>query len=236
MMIKNNPILLNNLKMNGTFANSANKSKCAIYSQDSNEKPASLNFQGASNSEMLKLYTNPKFRKLLEFIADQQLVFGAAFALLLTCILRPASIILMPGKKNKDDQKYAAAHSIASGVIGFAISTLLFLPVGNALKKFKENPKKFITNKNSYLLNKDAESTAIKYIDRLPDIITAIPKGILTVALIPPILKYVFGLEKKKGSNKGEKPLTVDYSLLKSQNSESLKDLSAPQDMIGGTK
>lgn len=234
-MIQNNPILPNIIQTNKMIINSSNGKARRNNSNELLKSSTELNFQGSLEPKFSKLYTNPKFKKLLEFIADQQLVFGAAFALLLTCILRPASIVLLPGTKNKDDQKYAAAHSIASGVIGFGISTVLFLPVGNALKKFKENPKKFITNKNSYLLNKNAEATAIKYIDRLPDIVAAIPKGILTVALIPPILKYIFGMEKKKDNNKKETPITVDYSLLQFKNSGNLNAFKAIENK-GGTR
>lgn len=205
-MIQNNITLQNSILKNRMFMKSSNRSIDNNYSYEAMNNSHELNFKGLPCSKPSKIYTNPKFQKLLEFIDDQQLVFGAAFALLLTCILRPASIVLIPGNKNKDDQKYAAAHSIASGVIGFAISSILFYPVGNAIKKIKENPKKFIINKNSYLLNKKAEETAIKYIDRLPDIVTAIPKGILTIALIPPILKYVFGIEKKKCAVNKETP------------------------------
>ena len=172
----------------------------------------------------------------MDFANDQSLVFGAGFALLLTCILRPGAIVVIPSKKNKDDQKYAAAHSIASGVIGFGISTILFMPIGNAIKKFKEDPKKYINKSNSYLKTPEHKATAIQYIDRFPDIITAIPKGILTVALIPPILKYVFGIEKNKTASIKEKPETnVDYSLLyfKNKNEKRTNEL---QKSMGGVK
>lgn len=190
----------------------------------------------ASNPKNQKLFKNSKFQKLLDFANDQSLVFGAGFALLLTCILRPGAIVVIPSKKNKDDQKYAAAHSIASGVIGFGISTVLFMPIGNAIKKFKENPDKYINKSNSYLKTSKHKATAIQYMDRFPDIITAIPKGILTVALIPPILKYVFGLEKKKpASAKVESKANVDYSLLnfKNKNESKSKEL---QNSTGGVK
>lgn len=209
-------------------------------------EPGEVNFCGLSSEEMInkvssnpkvqKFFKNSKFQKVLNFANDQSLVFGAGFALLLTCILRPGAILIVPSKKNKDDQKYASAHSIASGLIGFGISTILFMPVGNAIKKFKENLEKYTTKNNSYLKTPQHKATAIQYIDRMPDIITAIPKGILTVALIPPILKYVFGLEKKKtDSTKAEPKKNVDYSLLnfKSRNDKNIKEL---KNSIGGVQ
>lgn len=159
-------------------------------------KPAEPSFCGFLNAE--KFYKSPVLKKALGFADEQQLVFGAAYALFLTCVMRPLSIMLFPSKKNQDDQKYASAHSIASGLIGFAISTVVFTPVSSGIKKFTKNPEKFIKDKGNYLLkDKKAMSSSKVYLDRLPDIITAVPKGILTIALIPPIMKYVFKMEKK---------------------------------------
>ena len=41
----------------------------------------------------------------------------------------------------------------------------------------------------------EAMRTLVK---NMPDWIIAVPRACLTIALIPPILKYVFGIEKKK--------------------------------------
>lgn len=231
---------------------SLNANKCAndcVNLKNANirlREPGEVSFCGLSAEAMInkvatnpknqKLFKNSKFQKMLDFANDQSLVFGAGFALLLTCILRPGAIVVIPSKKNKDDQKYAAAHSIASGVIGFGISTVLFMPIGNAIKKFKENPDKYINKSNSYLKTSKHKATAIQYMDRFPDIITAIPKGILTVALIPPILKYVFGLEKKKPASTTEKAeKNVDYSLLHFQN-KNVETTKESQNIMGGVK
>lgn len=182
------------------------------------KETAEINFCGLS-PRLENLYKSKSLHKTLKFANDHQLIFGASFALLITCILRPGAIMVAPSKKNKEDQKYASAHSIASGIIGFGISTLMFLPVENAIKRLKENPKEFITKNDSPLITikdgkevlKDAPRT---YIERLPDILGAVPKGILTIALIPPILKYCFGYEKKKSQDQKSLKPVVDYSLL----------------------
>lgn len=244
-MINTNLINLNTPKKNSQFKSSsseksaqakinnlANSSMTKNSSDIITKKPTEVSFSGAPGSKLSKFYTSDKVKKVLEFAADKQLIFDAAFALLLTCILRPASIMVLPSKKNQDDQKYAAAHSIASGVIGFAISNIVFTPISNAIKKIKENPRLFITDEKSYLFKDEDKylKTAKIYLDRLPDIVGAIPKGILTIALIPPILKYVFGMEKKKPSYKKEAPVAIDYSILKSTNSKTFQGLT------GGTK
>lgn len=181
------------------------------------KETAEINFCGLS-PRLEKFYKSKGLENVLKFANDHQLIFGASFALLITCILRPGAIMVAPSKKNKEDQKYASAHSIASGIIGFGISTLMFLPIENAIKRLKENPRELIKNGSPLLTTKDGKAilkdAPRTYIERLPDILGAVPKGILTIALIPPILKYCFGWEKKKPQDqKAQKPV-VDFSLL----------------------
>lgn len=195
-------------------------------------EPADVNFCGLSGSDSKflsgvkkhwkefvgacgdKFKKSENVKKILSFANEHQLIFGASFALLLTCVLRPASIMVAPSKKNKEDQIYASAHSIASGIIGFIISNLMFYPVENGLKKvtdgitnikkeIKEKPENeikypFGLTKDSYLLkNEKQAAVATTILGRVPDILGSVPKGILTIVLIPPILKYCFGWEKK---------------------------------------
>lgn len=218
----------------------ADVSFCGFFNTAKNIKSFVKNQQIALDRKMQKLYTNKNLHKVLDFARDQQLVFGATFALVLTCIMRPAAIIIMPSKKNKEDQKYASAHSIASGVIGFAISTVLFYPIGEAIKKFGKDHKAFVKTfdkdlkPNSYLRNDKNYAIAKTFMDRSPDLITAVPKGILTVALIPPILKYVFGLKKnKKETNENINQIMTDYSLL---NFKSKEHDNKFQSFMGGVK
>ena len=190
-------------------------------------KPANVSFSGFLNAE--KLSSSNMFKKFLIMAADSQAVFNAFFAIGLTCILRPASIMALPtDKKNKDDKKYAAAHSIASGVIGYLISLAIFKPISDAVLKVKENPAKYITklgtkfNKN----NKPIMDAASTYLNMLPEAIFAPPRAVVTIALIPIILKHVFGWEKKKKEEpKKEIPLTENHSALnfKSLNSNDKK-------------
>lgn len=225
-----------------SVSKNVNKSAFVNNSDQITRKPAEQSFCGLSASKLDVLYKDTRFHKVLDFANEQQLVFGATFALLLTCIMRPAAIIIVPSKKNKDDQKYASAHSIASGIIGFAISSMLFYPIGNAIKRVGKEHKDFIgafgksIKDNSYLRKEESYKTAKIFLDRAPDIITAIPKGILTVALIPPILKYVFDLKKKKTeSNDNVNRVVTDYSLLNFKSTDK-QNKNAFQNFMGGVK
>lgn len=58
----------------------------------------------------------------------------AGLAALVCTLLRPATIMVMPDKNGKANNKYAAAHSISSGIAGFALTAPLTYP-------FKESGK-----------------------------------------------------------------------------------------------
>ena len=202
------------------------------------------------------IYINKKVKAALEFADKNNVAFSAAFALLLTCILRPASIMALPGsKKNKDDKKYAAAHSVASGIIGYIISTAVSNPVSSALKKVLEKPQKYMDptdeeiekarkagkilkeSKAVYIeASQKASGAAKTWITRNADVLMAVPKGLITIALIPPILKYVFGWEKKnKSAAPARQPISQDFYALNFK-SAGLANKKAFQGFMGGTR
>lgn len=175
---------------------------------------------------------------LLKFVKDHNIAGSALMSLFLAGALRPVTILALPGKKDKEDKIYAAGHSMASGLIGFGISTAVTTPWDDGVKKIMDNYKnhydtvidnlknntakepeplkynfKLLKNKYEKLveLQKGAlkdpvlKRDCLKYIDTLAlqmknitDWVISVPRAMLTIALIPPILKYVFGMEKKK--------------------------------------
>lgn len=172
------------------------------------------------------IYKNESLQGFLNLATGSPAVFSALFAVGLTCFLRPAAIMALPAdKKNKDDKKYAAGHSIASGIIGYIMSLILFDPIAKGIQKVANDPDKF-AKKSSYLKDKPAAAAAGTYIKLLPEAILAAPRAIVTVALIPVILKYVFGWEKKK-------PEIKTTALPVAQNP---KDRVVFQNIAGGVK
>lgn len=153
-----------------------------------------------------RLYKKQWFHNFLQMADDSQAVFGALFALILTGVFRPATIMALPGnKKNADDKKYAAAHSIASGVIAYGISLIISQPLSKAMEKIEKNPDRFLKDeKLAYLRKSRAFNAARQHVNILHEAVLAPPRAAITIALIPIILKYLFGLEKKKSHKQGE--------------------------------
>lgn len=177
-----------------------------------------------------KIYTNKTINKFLIMANDSQAVFGALFALILTGIFRPAAIMATPGdKKNKDDKKYAAAQSVSSGIIGYVVSLLISSPLAKAMKKIEDEPEKYLKGPAlEYLTHTKALEASKKMVNLLHEAILAPPRAIITIALIPPILKYVFGWEKKKKAAAKIKDMP--------QPTEQKNEKSSQVSFTGGTK
>ena len=163
------------------------------------------------------------FGKFAKYSHEHNISTSALIALVLAGILRPATIMSLPGKKDKEDKIYASGHAMASGILGFIVSTAVTSPFDESIKKVFDPKKGFAKGKFKEMTDriakleaekaartiteeaknelknltkkKDALSTLVKM---LPDWVIGVPRAILTIALIPPILKYVFGVEKKK--------------------------------------
>ncbi|MBP3925172.1 hypothetical protein J6E39_08030 [bacterium] len=171
-----------------------------------------------------RLYTNKTFGNFLVRAQEHNISTSALVALGLAGVLRPATILALPGEKDKDDKTYAAGHSFASALVGFVASVILTSPLDTAITKLYEDKKEFLGSKRlKDIQEKINEKEALKkakqldkagqlaldalyaqkatiktLVKNIPGFVIAIPRAMLTIALIPPILKYVFGVEKKK--------------------------------------
>ena len=174
------------------------------------------------------ILTKNWFNKFLKYSYEHNVSTSALVALGLAGVMRPATIMALPGEKDREDKIYASGHSMASAILGFVASTIITSPLDDSIKKIFGDPQKYgskkiakihrikkdleqraaLRNSAGELLNKKSKQlykAMLKHEDNLqtlakniPDWIIAVPRSILTIALIPPILKYVFGVEKKK--------------------------------------
>lgn len=177
----------------------------------------------AAASFLDKILKSSWFGKFTEYAEAHNIASSALIALILAGVMRPATIMALPGNKDKDDKIYASGHAMASGIMGFVVSTIITSPFDESIKKVFDDGK-FIGPKLTALNAKinelkaaaslsDAEKLELKLLKakkyaiktfgkNIPDWIIAVPRAVMTIALIPPILKYVFGMEKKKPQDK----------------------------------
>ncbi len=195
------------------------------------------------------ILTSKWFNKLAKYSDEHNIATNALIALGLAGVLRPATIMTLPGKKDKEDKIYASGHSMASAIIGFIASVIITSPLDVAVKKLfdtddgntKEYSKKLVElfeKEKSLEARANLRDEAGKIVDKaareaykavknhrealntlsknILDWVIAVPRSILTIALIPPILKYVFGVEKKKKpeapiANANVAPTSMDF-------------------------
>ena len=188
-------------------------------------RAAANDFQNLGNTFTDKIFRADKFQKLLEVFENKTVVASTLVALIVAGVARPLTNIAMAGKNDKEDSMYAAAHAISSAVIGFVISSIVMAPFDKAFRKIKDDPKKYLQGLEEMLDVKEIgkrkleKSKPYKKISKMaqmiPDtLVLGIPKAMLTIALIPPILKYVFHLEKgnKKEVAKNTQPQNNDVN------------------------
>jgi len=154
------------------------------------------------------IYNSKILKKGLEFAADNGALFTATASLALSTIARPAAILAAP-KTDKENKKYACAKSLASSAIGYGLMLAASLPVANAVKKIDENPLRYLksaTIKNLQAGEKTlAKSKRYGFATQLFKLglgfVIAVPKSIMTCALIPPIMSKISPQKDKKSQN-----------------------------------
>lgn len=95
----------------------------------------------AAKTLMEKIMSTGAFRWLTGFSGAHNVAAAALIGLFLAGGLRPAITISLPGKKDLEDKIYAAGHSMASGLIGFAFSTLITTPIDAGVKYIYDDSK-----------------------------------------------------------------------------------------------
>ena len=150
-------------------------------------------FKGALNNKFVL--------KALEKISDHSATFATLTAVSASMILRPLAIKLTPGVK-KENKEHSIANSVSSGAIKLATSLAVSLPIEHAVKTIENNPREFL--KNDFLHDKNSFNFASQMLKLSSSLLTAIPKTILTVSMIPLIMDKVFKQMPKTKENPKE--------------------------------
>ncbi len=139
------------------------------------------------------LLSNKTVLKGLEKISEHGTSFVAGASLLMSLGVRTLSIYNTPDVK-KENRFYAMANSITSGLVKFGIVEAVALPIENAVNRIDKNSSKYLTE--ATLKNFNPETRSYKFITQIiklsTGLLTAIPKSILTIALIPVVMDKVF--------------------------------------------
>lgn len=160
------------------------------------------------NSFSTKLLKNKRVLSTLEKISDHGTSFSNGTSLVMSLAVRPISIFATPNTE-KENKQYAAANSICSGIIKFGIVEAVALPIETAIKHIDKNPQNFLNEQTLKNLKEPkkvfAESKSYKLITQVLKLgtgfLTAIPKSMLTIALIPIIMDNLF-IKKAKSKPK----------------------------------
>lgn len=150
-----------------------------------------------------RILNNKTLLKGLEKISEHGTSFAAGTSLAMSLTVRPLAILSTPDVE-KENKEYAVSNSICSGLIKFGMVEAVALPVENAVKRIDKNPEKYLKNKSINTLQNGAETLvksksyklATQMIKLGTGFVTAIPKSVLTIALIPVIMDNLF--RKKK--------------------------------------
>ncbi len=141
------------------------------------------------NKLSTRLLKNKTVLRSLEKISEHGTSFHAGTSLFLSLAIRPLAIISTPNTE-KENKQYAAANSICSGLIKFGIVEAIAIPIENAVKNIDENPNRFLKNFDN--LSPKSYKLLTQIVKLSTGFFTAIPKSMLTLALIPVLMDKMF--------------------------------------------
>ena len=153
-----------------------------------------------ANSKFVeKLVSSNSFEKVAKFAGKNPATFNAASSLIMAGVLRPAAIMALPAKdeqaeKNKGN---AAAHAIASGVIGFLITSIIMKPISAGLSELTGNAQKYMPNISKKMEENPEYAEKVGAVLKFaPDILLAVPRALLTSKLAHIVGDKLFGKKK----------------------------------------
>lgn len=172
-----------------------------------------------NNISFKGLMTNRFVLKSLEKVSEHGATFSAGLCTIMPLTVRPIAIMATPNVE-KENKLYACANSICSGLAKFGIIAAISLPIEYAVKRIDKNPQKFLnanviknwSSQNGDIINSKAYKVASQMIKLSSSFLTAIPKSMITIALIPLIMGKLFNHKFSKNAlnpedeNKSTKP------------------------------
>lgn len=159
--------------------------------------------------------SNKYLLRSLETVANHGGSFTAVTSFAMSFGLRPMAIKATPGV-DKENKRYASTSSQASALMKLAVVESVALPVEMAIKQIDKSAGKYLPPETIKLL-KGCEETLLKspsyrlstQILKLgTGFVTAIPKSMLTVALIPVLMDKLYKNKESQEPELAKKDLT----------------------------
>jgi len=151
-----------------------------------------LNFKSSLNNKFLL--------KSLEKISDHPASFCAGASFICATTIKPLFILLTP-KTDKENKKTFSIEAFSSAFIKLLTTSAVTIPIEKIVNKISKNPQEFLKKETlEKLKNAKDFNFLTQIIKQGANIITAIPKSMLTVALIP-ILNSILFKEKKENKD-----------------------------------
>ena len=151
------------------------------------------------------VYNSKILKKGLEFAADNGSLFVATASLALSTIARPIVIMGTPDT-DKENKKYACAKSLASSAVGYLLMLGASMPVSKAIKKIEKNLKSETIEALKAGEKSLAKSKRYGFATQLFKLglgfVIAVPKSIMTCALIPSVMSSLFSKKDNKKQKK----------------------------------
>lgn len=163
------------------------------------------------------IYNSNILKRGLEFAADNGALFVATTSLVLSTVARPIAIMSTPNT-DKENKKYAASKSLASSAVGYGLMLCASLPLAKSIKKIDKNPAKYLKSETINVLKNGekslTKSSKYNFATQLFKLglgfVIAVPKSIMTCALIPSLMSKIFN--KKENNHYNETPTFTGLS------------------------
>ena len=134
-----------------------------------------------------KFFASNFAKKMINMAEHNASLFESTFVLALCSTLRPITVMATPGAP-VEDRKYAAAKSVATGIIGFALTAAVFIPIAAATKNLGKLAKEGIL-KNGFPAANSAKYKVVEYVTSyVPRFVVAPLEAMALFALVPPIV------------------------------------------------
>ena len=185
------------------------------------------------NDDFFKaLASNETFNKLLDFTEKNESKMSAILSLGLAGVLKPICVLAMPGAE-KEDKQMTATKNCLSACVGHMLTCAILDPISAGVNRFLDNPGAYLKDDKKGLIEqftKDkAEAFKVHTTQELRSLtyktntynafkttykkslglIVAPLKPAITIALVPHVMKFLFGDKKKQKAEEAMKQAPI---------------------------